>query len=327
MEAGLVNRAGIPFEPIPAAGVHGVGPRALPGNLLQLGRGYLAARQLLRRSPPEAAFFTGGYVGVPVALAARRLPKAAFVPDIEPGAALRWITRGAESVFVVSEQSRQHYAAGRPVRVSGYPSRFAGHGLARDEGRRGLGLSPDRPVLLVMGGSRGAHSINQALWSHLADVLQRAQVVHLTGSLDWSRATEARRALPAPLRPEYHAFDYLHEDMGLALAAADLAVSRAGASALGDYPHFSLPSVLVPYPYAWRYQQVNAKYLESHGAAVVVADDELDAKLVTTVDRLLGDAEGRSRMARAARGLAAPGAAGVIADELLRLGGGTEALS
>ena len=89
-------------------------------------------------------------------------------------------------------------------------------------------------------------------------------MIHLSGELDWPEVELAKAALPAELQARYHAFPFLHE-MGLALAAADLVVSRAGASALGEYPLFGLPAILVPYPYAWRYQKVNADYLARAG--------------------------------------------------------------
>jgi UDP-N-acetylglucosamine:LPS N-acetylglucosamine transferase len=84
----------------------------------------------------------------------------------------------------------------------------------------------------------------------------------------------------------YHAYPFLHE-MGQALAAADLVVSRAGASALGEYPLFGLPAILVPYPYAWRYQKVNADYLARRGAAVRLNDEDLPARLAGEVRALL----------------------------------------
>ncbi len=141
MEADLVKRAGVPFRAIPAAGVHGVGLRALPGNLWRLGRGYLAARRVLREFRPQVLLFTGGYVAVPVALAARLNLKAkerprslVYVPDIEPGLALKTLIRFADQVAVTNEKSRT-LIAGRPaVRVSGYPvtKRFE----RREQGKR-----------------------------------------------------------------------------------------------------------------------------------------------------------------------------------------------
>ncbi len=118
-------------------------------------------------------------------------------------------------------------------------------------------------------------------------LLEKAQIVHLTGELDWPAVKENTKGLDQDKRLRYHAYPYLHEEMGAALAAADLVVSRAGASTLGEYPLFGLPAILVPYPYAWRYQKVNAGYLSEHGAAIMLEDSRLQEELRSTVVDLL----------------------------------------
>ncbi len=99
MERELVERAQVPFEAIPAAGVHGVGLRSLPGNLLQLARGYRKAGRVLKRFQPDVLLFTGGYVAVPMALAGHRVPSVLYVPDIEPGLALKVLARLADTIL------------------------------------------------------------------------------------------------------------------------------------------------------------------------------------------------------------------------------------
>ncbi len=320
MEADLVRRAGIAYEGIPAAGVHGIGWGRLPGNAIRLAQGYGAARSLVERYRPNVTFFTGGYVGVPMALAARHVPSVVLVPDIEPGLALRWISRLARRICVTTDESVRFYDRRERVTVTGYPTRSEFRGLTRDEGRRVLGLAPDRPVVLVMGGSRGARSINRALWRILPGLLGRAQVMHLTGELDWPQVESVLPGLPEARRRDYHAYAYLHAEMGSALAAADVVVSRAGASALGEYPAFGLASILVPYPHAWRYQKVNADYLERHGAAIVLKDERLNEHLWTALVGLLDSPDRQTAMARAAAALARPEAAGTIAGQIVDLG-------
>jgi UDP-N-acetylglucosamine:LPS N-acetylglucosamine transferase len=319
MEASLVSRSGIAFESIPAAGLHGVGPRALPGNLWRLASGIPAAAAIVRRFKPNVLLLTGGFVGVPVALAARRVPTVVYVPDIEPGQALRWLSRNARVVAVTAEASRRFYARRANVLVSGYPARPGLGALDRLEARRRLGLAADKPVLLVFGGSRGARSINQAVWHRLEELLDLAQVVHVTGERDWPDLVPATKSLSPDLSSRYHAYAYLHEEMAWALAAADLAVSRAGASVLGEFPIVGLPAVLVPYPHAWRYQKVNAEYLSSRGAAVSLPDDAIESELAPTVLGLLSDPRKLATMSDAMRRLARPEAAGTIAAEIIRL--------
>lgn len=313
MEADLVKRAGIPFKAIPAAGVHGVSWRTLPGNLLQLARGYLAARKVLAGFRPQVLFFTGGYVAVPVALAGPRIPTVVYVPDIEPGLALKLVSRFADRIALTLEASRSFFRQPGRAAVTGYPTRSALAIWDAARGRALLDLDPTLPTLLVFGGSKGARSINQALLPSLPDLLADIQVVHISGQLDWPRVQSAQQTLAPDHAARYRAFPYLHEEMGAALAAADLAVSRAGASVLGEFPLFGLPAVLVPYPYAWRYQQVNARALADRGAAVIVADADLPGEFINVVRGLLSDQPRLQAMQLAMRGLARPEAAVDIA--------------
>jgi UDP-N-acetylglucosamine--N-acetylmuramyl-(pentapeptide) pyrophosphoryl-undecaprenol N-acetylglucosamine transferase len=324
MEAELVKRAGLPFEAIPAAGVHGVGLRALPGNLWRLLRGVRAARRILRRLQPQALLFTGGYVAVPMAVAARlpglgfRRPRLLlYVPDIEPGLALKTLARFADQVALTDAASLAYFRYHRAATVTGYPVRPALKPWDPAQARQALGLSADLPTLLVVGGSTGARSLNRALLQALPTLLAEVQVVHLSGQRDWAEVEAARAALPPEQAARYRAFAYLHEEMGAAYTVADLVVSRAGASTLGEYPRFGLPAILAPYPYAWRYQRVNADYLARHGAALVLEDDDLPAQLLPQVQALLRDQPRRAQMRQAMQALARPQAAQALAALVL----------
>ena len=320
MEASLLSRVGQDFQSIPAAGVHGVGLRALPGNLARLARGVPAARRIVKDFDPDVVFFTGGFVGVPVALAARGVPKAIFVPDIEPALALRMISKIADVITVSTDKSLAFYARGKRTVVTGYPTRAALADIDRARARHQLGLAGREKVLLVFGGSRGARSINEALWSCLPKLLERMIVLHITGHLDWPRVDGILETISPRLRENYRVHAYLHDEMPLALAAADLVVSRSGAATIGEYPLLGLPAILVPYPYAWRYQKVNADYLVDAGAAVSLADEDLSVKLLPAILNLLDDPDQLAAMRDAMKKLATPDAAQAIASELLQLG-------
>jgi UDP-N-acetylglucosamine--N-acetylmuramyl-(pentapeptide) pyrophosphoryl-undecaprenol N-acetylglucosamine transferase len=315
IEADLVQRAGIPFKEIPAAGVHGVGLRALPGNVKQIFAGIRASRRILSEFKPDVLLFTGGYVAVPMALAGYRLESLLYVPDIEPGMALKVLSRFSDQIAITAEESRKFFGIHRHVTVTGYPTRSGLTGWTKESALDFFHFQANQPVILVFGGSKGARSINQAVTAVLPQLLERTQVVHITGQLDWEDVSKVKEQLSAGQASRYQAFPYLHE-MGAAFAAADLAISRAGASTLGELPLFALPAVLVPYPYAWRYQKVNAGYLVDHGAAVMLRDEDLKAQLLETVFGLLNDPARLADMGKASAQLAQPDAAGHIASLL-----------
>ena len=318
MEEALVTRQGIAFQSIPAAGVHGVGLVTMPRNLVLLGRGIFAARRILREFNPDVLFFTGGYVAVAVALAGRSIPLLLYVPDIEPGIALKSLARFSDVIAVTTEQSQQYF--NKRVYETGYPLRADLALWDRQTAQRHLGISGELPSLLVFGGSQGARSINMAVLHHLRALLQKFEIIHLTGELDWQSVKAEREQLPVELAARYHALPYLHE-MGAALAAADLVVSRAGASCLGEFPLFGLPAMLVPYPHAWRYQKVNSDYLARRGAAVILEDHRLKDELLVTLSILLDNPNKLKAMRAAMFGLSHPRAADKIASTLIKLAG------
>jgi UDP-N-acetylglucosamine--N-acetylmuramyl-(pentapeptide) pyrophosphoryl-undecaprenol N-acetylglucosamine transferase len=313
-----VEREGLAFQNIPAAGVHGVGLITMPRNLILLGRGILAATRILRQFDPDVLFFTGGYVAVPVALAGRSVPILLYVPDIEPGIALKSLARFSDRIAVTTEQSQKYF--NKKVFETGYPLREDLALWDRQTAYEHLGISGELPCLLVFGGSQGARSINTAVLRHLRALLQRFEVIHLTGELDWQTVNAERERLPEELAARYHVLSYLHE-MGAALAAADLVVSRAGASCLGEFPLFGLPAVLVPYPHAWRYQKVNADYLARRGAAVLLEDHRLNDELFLTLSVLLDNPNKLKAMRAAMFELSHPRAADKIASALIQLAG------
>ncbi len=267
---------------------------------------------------------TGGYVAAPVAWAAYRarprVPLLIYLPDLTPGQAIQVTSRLAQKVAVSFPEVAHCF--GHKAVVTGYPVRADLFRIQKHESWQALGLSADLPVLLVFGGSRGARSINQAIIDALPELLQRCQILHVSGQTDWRAVQEAvtDERLTTELRARYHPHPYLH-DMVQALVAADLVVAHAGAATLGEFPAARLPAVLVPYPYAGQHQDANAAYLTSRGAAIVIPDGEVRRQLKETVLGLLDRPERLQNMSAAAAALAQPAAADNIAAELLRMTG------
>jgi len=314
MEKALVERVGLPYKAIPAAGVHGISLKKLPGNLLRLWKGYWKSRRLLKEFDPDVLLFTGGYVAIPMAAAGLRRRSVLFVPDIEPGLALKVLARFASRIAISVEDSRRFFRQQEKITVTGYPLREDLKKWQRPEALAYFGFDPQVRTILFLGGSSGARSINQAVSEIASQLTQNYQVIHLTGHLDWDLIQQQTRALG----PRYQAFPYLHE-VGAALACADLVVSRAGASILGEYPYFGLPAVLVPYPYAWKYQKVNADYLVDRGAALLLEDRSLKTNLLPLLTELMNEPERLAAMSAAMRALSNPDAALAIADLLLEM--------
>ena len=327
MEQALVERAGLKIELIPATGLRGKNPLAVLASLWVLSRGYRQSRQIIQRFQPDVLFITGGYVCVPVTLAAWRagIPVVIYLPDIEPGLAIKFLARFATRVAVTTTATQKFFKPDLSV-VTGYPVRAelltnSDDEARKMEARRQLGLNDELPVLLVFGGSQGARSINQAVTGQIEAYLEVCQVVHISGKLD-ANWVQARRAELAPeIQARYHVSAYLHDEMTAALLAADLVVSRAGASVLGEYPAIGLPSVLVPLPIAGGHQALNADYLARHQAAVSVDNADLQRDLKEIVINLITDKERLHAMGKACKSLAKPDAAACLAQEILEVKG------
>lgn len=323
-EKRLVDESGIRFEAVteifagPVVGVH---PLRAAWSLILMSVGVVQSLVLLLRHRPQSILLTGGWANVPLALAGwlLRVPLLVYLPDIEPGKTIQYISKIAQKVAITVPDAAAHFPPGKTV-VTGYPLRETLTTATRDEAIRHFNLDPNRKTLLVFGGSRGARSLNEAIVSLVPDLLADGlQIIHVSGTLDADAAQAKRAALPDATH--YHVFSYLEHDMGLALAAADLVLSRSGASILGEFPYFGLPSLLVPYPYAWRYQKTNADYLVSHGAALRLEDQSLHETLLPAIRDLTQNPPLLAQMAASAKALAQPHGAQNIARLMTELAG------
>ncbi len=315
-EERIVPAAGVPFYAVPAAGVRGKPAVAAARALLAIAAGVTQAWRILGRVRPQAVFATGGYASVPVAVAAylRRIPLLLFLPDVHPGWAVRFLAHFATRIATSTDQALAALPRARTV-VTGYPVRAAFFAVDRPGARARLDLPPAEPVVLVAGGSSGARDLNRAVARHLPQFLRMAHLVHISGPPFEAELRRLAERLPAPLRARYHLFGYL-EDMPTAMAAADVAVLRAGASTLGELPASGLPAVLVPGPFSD--QERNARYLAERGAAVVV-DNAMVDHILTAVHDLLRAPERLAAMRRAMTALARPTAAADLARLLLEV--------
>jgi UDP-N-acetylglucosamine--N-acetylmuramyl-(pentapeptide) pyrophosphoryl-undecaprenol N-acetylglucosamine transferase len=273
---------------------------------------------LLARLRPAALFTTGGYLALPLVLAARarRIPTLVWEGNVLPGRATRAIGRFATRVAVSFPPTLDAFPANGFV--SGTPIRsFAG--IDRDAARRSFGLADGDRLLLVFGGSQAVARLSTATMAALPRLTASWHVLHIVGEAGMADASAARRALPEEHRPRYVPEPFLTDRMADALVAADLVVGRAGSSTCAELAAVGVASILVPYPYAGAHQRYNASYLADEGAALVVPDAELDAdRLVAEASALHDDARRRA-MADAARRLGRPDAARTLALEIIAL--------
>ncbi len=321
-EREIVERAGLPLRTVTAAPLRGRMPWTMATNAAKIGAGTRQARAILKEFTPQAVLATGGYASFPVAVAARShgVPLAVYLPDVYPGWAVRAIARLGQRVAVTTPDSAACFPAAKTT-VTGYPVRSGFWSLDRAECRQRLGLDPEEKVLFVSGASSGAHSINKAVAAELAGLLELCEVVHLCGRRDAPWLEEIKGGLPDHLRPRYHLYSYMHTELPWAMAAADLALCRSGASVMGELPAAALPAILVPYPYAGGHQRLNARYMERNRAAVVLDDRDLGSML-PVAGALLHDGARLDAMRRATRALARPDAASGIARILIELANG-----
>lgn len=318
MEETLVPKADIRLEMISGGAIAGVSIPKKIVNGMKLAGSVVTANRILRQFKPDAMFMTGGYMAAPVTVACRmqKVPIAIYLPDVEPGASIRFSFGYAQKVGATTDGSAAFVPAEKLV-VTGYPVRpelRAAAKLTKDEALAQFDLTDERPSLFVFGGSRGAQAINHALMAILPQLLQTYQVIHLSGTLTWPEVEANLSTLTEEQRTCYRPYPYLHEEMGAAYRAADLVIARAGASTLGEFPAFGLPAIVVPLAWAWRYQKVNADYLCDRGTAVQLTDEELGAKLLPTIQALLNDPERLAQMRAAAQALDIPNGADNLAE-------------
>ena len=355
----VARESQLPFLALPAAALRGRGPVGTLRGMATIGQGVASARRLLQQRRPAAILGTGGYVCVPLFLAAKSLgiPTMIYLPDVVPGLAVRFLAKIATAVASNVEDSAPYLRLPiydvrwwgeetaenrlgdatetmivppkKSLIVTGYPVRRAIFEQRASECRRAFGLNNDHPTILVYGGSLGARSINRAIAALLPQMIERCQIIHICGregDEQWLR--EAANRLPSSHQARYRLFPYLESDgattMAQAFRAADLAICRSGASTLAELPAAGLPAVLVPYPYV--HQEENADYLVRYEAAIKIADDVLlnpddlpTSGLWQAVAPLLDNPQRLKHMAERSRQLARPAATRHLAAVLIGL--------
>jgi UDP-N-acetylglucosamine--N-acetylmuramyl-(pentapeptide) pyrophosphoryl-undecaprenol N-acetylglucosamine transferase len=319
MEAELVPASGYEIDFLRVRGIDRRNPlRAARAGFEAIGA-VGAARSALLRRRADVVMGGGGYVAGPAGLAATltRTPLVLTEADSHLGLANRLLAGRARRVclaFPIEDRTGDKYV------VTGRPVPEAVLAADRNPARARFGIGHEERVLLVVGGSQGARSVNFAAVEAFAEREGRDfRVLHLSGTRDYAALRE--RLDSAPFIEGYELIEY-EPNLGDVLAASDLILGRSGGS-IFEFTAAGRPAVLVPFPYATAdHQRANARWMERAGAAEIVEDDDLDpAALLAKVRGILGDPARLEKMASAARGLAKPDAARTIADQVLMAAG------
>lgn len=331
LENTLIPNEGIPFVTID---VRGLERKISFRNLVTLGKtagSLLRAEQIIHKFKPDVVIGTGGFVCGPVLLAASLsgIPTLVQEQNVIPGVTNTILSRFVKCVALGYEEAADRFKRKNILVYTGNPVRKDILTGTRDHGRALLGLDPDKFTLLVAGGSRGARSINNAMIEvhrYFRDS-RDIQILHVTGDHEYDRVVGQLEGIDGKGRygEGSHIIPYLHH-MPEALAAADLAVYRAGAVGLAELTVRGLPAILIPYPYAAEdHQRYNAQALVMCGAAKMILDKMLTGReLLEEIVHLKNDPEALKRMARASKSKGRPQAAHDIAELALSIAKGTK---
>lgn len=296
---------------------------ALQGNLLAFARAslasYQAAKKVFAPRPPRAVLAMGGFTSAPPVLAGKKFGAKTFLHESNtvPGRANRWLAHFVDEAFVGFPQAanrlwiQRYTVTGTPVREQFAPVEAASCRMA-------LGLDPKRPTLVITGGSQGATGLNDLVLAALPELAARhpeLQFLHLTGANDVDKA----RTAYAQLKTRAIAQPFLTE-MELALGAATLVISRAGASSLAELAAMHVPAILVPLPTsADNHQHFNARAFADTGAARMLNQRAISpAQFASLVSDLLTNAAASTQMQTALARWHQPTAAADIAERVLR---------
>lgn len=297
------------FERMPSIAMPGVFSLKMPGFLLAFLRSFLNCRKLLREFGAHAVLGMGGFTSAAPLAAGKWMGLPTFIHESNsiPGKANRLNAKFSRAVLVGFERCAPLFGSGKRVEVVGTPLRPSiVKRPSKAEGLAFFGLKPDRRTIMVMGGSQGAKRLNELVAAGLPRFANAGvQVLHISGPSDYELVRPAYEA-----HPDAGVLKSFCSEMQFALAAADLAICRSGASTLTELAYYELPSVLIPYPFAAEdHQTTNAEIFSVPGAAELwtqasLTEDGFAGKILD----LIHDDERLANMREAARALAIPDA-------------------
>lgn len=323
LEKNIIPRYGYDLKFIEVAGFK----RSLSFDTLKsffkLFAGLADAYKIIANTKPDLVIGTGGYVCGPICFMAAMsgIPACIQEQNAMPGVTNKILAHFVKKVFLGYEEGRKYFSGSSEKIYTGNPIRAEILQHEKQAALAELGLHKNKKTILVSGGSRGARSINKAMLEAELKLSGRddVQILHATGDINYEDYMKEINS-KGGVKENIIIKPYLH-NMPVALAAADLAVFRAGAIGLAELMACGIPSVLIPYPYATaNHQEHNARAVEGNGAAKVILDRDLTGeKILALIEELLNNTEELQAMQEAAKALGKPEAADVIAKSALTL--------
>lgn len=329
LEADIVPKENIPFRALDLAG--GFERHFTLENFKRAANAILSIKKagaIVKEFNPDVVVGTGGYVCGPILLAAAldHVPTLIQEQNVVAGITNKILSKFVTKIAVGSERALKNFPTDKTV-YTGNPIRKAVLEGTRAEGLKAYNFVDDKPVVLISGGSRGARSINRAMIEVLAHASKddSIQYLHVTGRGEYDDVINRLKDAGVELNEIDHirVEPYLY-DMPRAMAMADLAVFRAGATGLAELTARGVPSILIPYPFAAEnHQEFNAKELADAGAARMILNKDLTPEgLERLIKELIGDRALLKTMAEASKQLGRPQAAETIADMIIALSKG-----
>ena len=341
MEARIASASGIQFAAIKAGKFRRLtdasvanklfNPATLGLNIRDAVRvlaGVVGSLAILRKFKPDVVFVKGGYVGLPVGIAAKimRIPLVIHESDVSPGLTNRTLGRWAKTVAVGFPEKNYPNFPASSLLYTGNLVRKELLKAHRLEGLAEFKLDDDLPVVLVTGGSQGAQVINNTILEALPELVQFCQIIHLTGENEMPRVEyELRQYGKFEHRDRYHPYAFLMTGMGNAMAAADLVVGRAGANTIAEVAALGKPTILIPIYLMAGHQVENARMLSRLGAARVLDETKLTSqRLVGEIKAILGSETEQASLSKAILKFSTPDAPGVLAEAIMAAGEGRD---
>ncbi|MBO4780574.1 MAG: undecaprenyldiphospho-muramoylpentapeptide beta-N-acetylglucosaminyltransferase [Selenomonadaceae bacterium] len=326
LEADIVPKAGINFTALKLEG--GFERHFTLDNISRAANAIMSikrASDIIKEFKPNAVVGTGGYVCGPILLAASlmKVPTLIQEQNAVAGVTNKILSKFVDKIAVGTRDALKNFPPAKTT-YTGNPIRAAVLAAKKSDGLKQYNFTADKPIVLISGGSRGARSINDAMIGVLKSAAEKksAQFLHVTGKGEFDSVTQKLRdeGLNVDNFDNVKVVPYLY-DMPTAMAMADLAIFRAGATGLAELTARGVPAILIPYPYAAEnHQEFNARALVDAGAARMILNRDLTAEILSaTLDELLSSPDELNRMAQASLSLGKPNAANEIADLILKL--------